>query len=344
MPTIVPAIPQNFAVQQANGQVLVSWDLVSGATTYKVQRSTDNVTFSTVSTAAPNLYLDTAVTQGIAYYYKVAATNGSGDSPFTSVQSAVPAQSGILSLGELRTLSRQRADRLNSKFVTDPELNTYINQSYYELYDLLITLYEDFFVAAPALLVTDGQAQQYSLPDGILTFKDTAGNNFIPKPLYKLLGVDCGLALTSNAWVTLHKFDFIARNRYVFPNITSTFLGVFNLRYRLFGNTLFFIPTPSAGQYIRLWYAPRLIELLKDTDLCDGVSGWTEYLVVDAAIKILQKEESDVSVLAAQKVALIDRINSSAMNRDAGQPDTISDVRTFGERWGGYSDGPSGGY
>jgi len=32
------------------------------------------------------------------------------------------------------------------------------------------------------------------------------------------------------------------------------------------------------------------------------------------------------------------------MNRDAGQPDSISDVRTNSERWGGYNgDGPYGG-
>jgi hypothetical protein len=162
------------------------------------------------------------------------------------------------------------------------------------------------------------------------------------------LGVDCGLALNSNAWVTLHKFDFISRNRYVFPNISSTYLGVFNLRYRLVGNTLMFIPTPSAGQFIRLWYIPRLTELLQDTDLCDGVSGWTEYVIVDTAIKILQNEESDTSVLLAQKQLLLDRIQSSSMNRDAGQPDTISNVRSFSERWGGYGgaggDGSYGGY
>ena len=38
-------------------------------------------------------------------------------------------------------------------------------------------------------------------------------------------------------------------------------------------------------------------------------------------------------------------IQSSAMNRDAGQPDTISDTRNWSERWGSYG-GPGfdGGY
>lgn len=103
-----------------------------------------------------------------------------------------------------------------------------------------------------------------------------------------------------------------------------------------------FIPTPSGSQTIRVWYVPRVTQLLQETDMLDGVSGWTEYVIVDAAIKALQKEESDTSVLMAQKMALIKRIEESAMNRDVGQPDCISDSRTRSSIWGGYGS-PNGG-
>jgi hypothetical protein len=334
-----PSIPQNLIAQQGNGQIYLSWDQVAGATGYPLQRSTDNVNFSTIATLTAAEYLDPSVIVGTTYYYRVASTNGI-QSSFSNSVSAVPALTGEMSLGQVRLLAQQRADRVNSNFVTKEEWNSYINQSYTELYDLLVTLYEDYYVAPPLTFQTDGSTSQYTLPNG---------SNFSGAPaFYKLLGVDCGLGANNNAWVTLHKFDFISRNRYVFPNVTSTFLGVFNLRYRVVGNTLFFIPTPSANQYIRLWYIPRVATLLKDSDMLQSISGWVEYVIVDAAIKCLQKEESDVTVLMAQKQMLIDRIQSSAMNRDAGQPDTISDVRTFGERWGGYGspngDGSFGGY
>jgi hypothetical protein len=334
-----PSIPQNLIAQQGNGQIYLSWDQVAGATGYPLQRSTDNVNFSTIATLTAAEYLDPSVIVGTTYYYRAASTNGI-QSSFSSSVSAVPALTGEMSLGQVRLLAQQRADRVNSNFVTKEEWNSYINQSYTELYDLLVTLYEDYYVAPPLTFQTDGSTSQYTLPNG---------SNFSGAPaFYKLLGVDCGLGANNNAWVTLHKFDFISRNRYVFPNVTSTFLGVFNLRYRVVGNTLFFIPTPSANQYIRLWYIPRVATLLKDSDMLQSISGWVEYVIVDAAIKCLQKEESDVTVLMAQKQMLIDRIQSSAMNRDAGQPDTISDVRTFGERWGGYGspngDGSFGGY
>jgi hypothetical protein len=331
----IAPIPTQYHVQQGNGEVYLSWSLVAGATSYSVQRSTDGVTYAEVGTPSVNNYLDDTVSVGTLYYYKVASVNGSGTSPYTSPQQIIPALTGQLSLASVRLASQQRADRVNSNFVTLPEWNSYINQSYFELYDLLVTLYEDYYLAEPVIFQTDGTNAAYALPNG--TNYDGA------KPFYKLQGVDCGLSTTNDAWVTLKKYDFIARNRYVFPNLTSTFLGVFNMQYRVMGDKIRFIPLPSGAQYIRLWYIPRLTELLQDTDILDGISGWDEYVIVDAAIKALQKEESDVSVLLAQKMALKDRIESSAMNRDAGEPDTISNTRAWSSRWGGLGGDPSDG-
>ncbi len=342
----IPSTPSNVYVQQGNGQVFISFDISAGATSYPILRSTDGVSFAQVAAPATNSYLDIAVTDGVLYYYQVQAASVDGSSVASSAQQIVPTLSSELSLGQLRLMSQQRADRVNSNFVTLPEWNTYINQSYFELYDLLITLYEDYYVHEPIIFQTNGADQQYPLPNGVLTFNDANGSPIIAKPFYKLMGVDCGLANSGNAWVTLGKFDFIARNRFIYPNLTSTFLGVFNLAYRLVGSKLMFIPTPSAGQFIRFWYIPKLVQLLKDTDTVDGVSGWTEYIIVDAAIKALQKEESDISALMVQKQALIKRIEDSAMNRDAGQPDTISASRTWGQRNGGSGgfDGSFGGF
>lgn len=344
----IPAVPTNFLVQQGNGQVFLAWDIISGATSYSIQRSTDGVNFTGLSTPSVPQYLDTTVLLGTQYFYQVASVNGSGTSPYTVAQSVVATEPGQMTLGQLRLFAQQRADRVNSNFVTTTEWNSYINQSYFELYDLLVTTYEDYYLYQPTLFATDGQTFQYPLPDGKKTFLDMNLNVITPPPFYKLWGVDCGLAAGSNAWVTLSKFDAIQRNSYVYPQITSTYFNVFNFRYRLVANNLFFIPTPSANQYIRIWFIPRLATLLMDTDIADGVSGWTEYIIVDAAIKALQKEESDVSTLGAQKLLLKQRIEETAMNRDVGQPDTISDTRNWSTRNGyygnGLGDGSYGGY
>lgn len=334
----VPGTPQNFSIQQGNGQIYVSWSTASSAASYILARSTDNITYSNISTANQVAYLDTAVTTGTQYYYQLAAVNTSGSSSFTAVQSITPCLTGQMSLGEIRLRAQQRADMQNSTFVSKSEWNYYINQSYYELYDLLITTYEDYYVAPRLTFATTG-SQSYALPNG---------SNYSSAPaFYKMFGVDLGLDSSNNAYVTLKKFDFIQRNRYVFPQITSQLLGVFSLQYRVVGANLMFIPTPSGGQTVGLWYFPRLTTLLQDSDIMDGISGWTEYVIVDAAIKALNKEESDVTSLMNDKMLLKQRIEQSAANRDAGQPDTISATRTSAERWGGGwgsgVDGPNGG-
>jgi hypothetical protein len=68
-----------------------------------------------------------------------------------------------------------------------------------------------------------------------------------------------------------------------------------------------------------------MTQLTTDASVCDGISGWTEYIIVDAAIKAMQKEESDVSALMAQKQMLTQRINAMAESRDAGSPAKVSD-------------------
>lgn len=329
-----PSTPTNVLAQSANSQLLVSWDLTATATSYLIQRSLDNVTFTSLATVSGSplatSYVDTAVVRGTQYWYQVASSNGSGTSAYSASVAAVPTESGELTLGQIRLMAQQRADRVNSNFVTTTEWNDYIRQSYFELYDILVTQYEDYFLAPAATFVTDGTTQFYALPDGLTTFQDSTGGNFAAKPFYKLKGVDLALNNANNSFVTLRKFNFTDRNKYLYPNSASTIYGVFNMQYRTMGNQIEFIPTPTAGQKIRLWYVPRLTQLLADTDATDqAVSGWAEYIIVDTAIKALQKEESDVSILAQQKLGLLERIRASAANRDEGMPDTISDVSPY---------------
>lgn len=341
----IPALPQNFYVSQGNRQVYLKWNLVAGATSYSLQRSLDNVTFSVLASPTNNDYTDSAVTVGTQYFYKVASVNGSGTSSYTNALSIVPAPTGEMSLGELRLSAQQRADRVNSDFVSVSEWNRFINLALNELYDLLITTYEDYFLAPRARLTSNGTDFIYPLPDGAITFNDANNQPFVPKPFYKLMGVDLGIQTASNAFVTMDKYNLMDRNRFVYPNSASTIYGIFNLRYRVLGTNIEFTPTPSAGQTIQLLYIPRLQMLLSDSDVTTiGFSGWLEYVIVRAAKYALDKEESDTQGLDGELVFLKGRIEESAMNRDAGRADTITDVRQ-GNWWGSGSgwNGPVGG-
>jgi hypothetical protein len=345
----IPNIPSNFFVTQANGQVLCQWDIASGATSYVLQRSIDGVAYVTIASPTAAFYVDATVTTGVQYWYQVSAVGTSGVSPYTVPQSVVPTPTGEMSLGELRTRSQQRADRLNSQFITLPEWNFFINQAMFELYDLLINVYEDLYIAPVATFQSTGNTYLYDLPDGKKTFLDNNLQPYVAAPFYRLRGVDLGISSATNAWVSVPKFMFEDRNKYVYPNSASTIYGVFNLQYRLLGSQIEFIPTPSTSQYFRLWYIPRLRELLKDQDITTtGISGWLQYVIVRAAKYALDKEESDTQKLDEELVFLKKRIEESAINRDVGYPDRISDVRgqgLWGVNTGGYGySGPVGGW
>lgn len=321
-----PGVPGNFQASQGNGNVALQCDLTALATSYVFTRSSDGITYAQVGNPTTPYYTDTSATANTMYWYKAAAKNSDGTGTATAAQQVIPTATGSLSLMETRNRAKQHADLSNSRFVTLEEWNSYIVASYFELYDLLVTTFEDYYVASPYSITTDGSTQ-YTLPTDF----------------YKLVGVDLGLGTGSTSWVTMKKFQFISRNNYTFPSQPATYLGPFSLRYRVVGNTLFVSPPPSSGSTIRLWYVPKLTQPLAETDILSGVSGWLEYVIVDAAIKALIKEESDPSALMAQKMALLKRIEDSANNRDEGQPEKVSD--TSSESWGGpYGNNPSGGW
>lgn len=346
----VPAQVTGLVAQQSDGNVLLTWTQVSGATGYQIQRSLDGITFTNLATVLtiPS-YLDSLPGVGIQYYYQVAGTNISGPGTYSSIVNSIAAPPSEMALSELRLQAQQTADRVNSNFVTGPEWNQFIRLSMYELYDLLIGSYEDYFATQQATILTNGSTQYYDLPNGYSNYLGGAyaGNNGTPaQAFYKMVGVDLAVntSTVNPAWVTLKKFNFIDRNKYVYPNSTSTIYGVYNQAYRIMGNQIDFIPVPAGSQTLRLWYVPKLPALLKDTDLTTlGYSGWIRYPIVRAAKYALDKEESNTDKLDAEILFLKTRIEQMAQNRDAGIPDTISETRRDGIYGGSGSNGFSNG-
>lgn len=351
---LIPASPGGFYVQMGNGEILLTWNFVPGATSYSIQRSTDGITYSALSTADTNTYLDTAVTVGTVaaggtkYWYQVASVNSAGTSSYNPTQAnglpamEIPCVSGTMSLYGIRISAQQMCDRVNSNFVSMPEWNKFINLAADELYDLVTTVYEDYQMYQPVYFTTSNSQSTYNMPDGVTTFQDADGADIIPPPIYKLSGVDLGLNNAPNGFVTVAKYNFIDRNKYVFPNTASTIYGVFGLQYRFLGNQVRFIPQPSSNQPIGLWYIPRRVQLLRDTDISEGYNGWIRYVIVRAAKYALDKEESDTSGLDSEILFLKNRIEGAAPNRDEGQADTISDERSANGY--GPNGGNSGGY
>ena len=138
----------------------------------------------------------------------------------------------FVALNTLRDEARQRADQVNSEFVTDAELNGYLNNSWSELYDILVSKYQDdYFLTSTSITVTSGTSS-YSLPSDF----------------YKARGVD--LNINTNQNTPLQRYTFADRTR------DSLVRYARDVKYRIQANNIVFAPSPS-NNTATLWYIPH---------------------------------------------------------------------------------------
>ena len=93
--TQVPPMPLGLQATAGNAQVMLTWTASTGATTYNVSRSvTSGGPWIQVATPTTTAYTDTGLTNGVPYYYVVAAIDSAGASADSSQVSATPTAPG----------------------------------------------------------------------------------------------------------------------------------------------------------------------------------------------------------------------------------------------------------
>ncbi len=187
---------------------------------------------------------------------------------------------GAVSLLDLRKRVRERADAENSQFFTDAELNSKINASAQELYDLLVDANQDYYTLSIAFTLT---LNAYTLPSDF----------------YKLVSVE--KSLDDGRWIPLESYHPQESGHYSDADV------------------------PSSSY--RIHYIPVMTLMSANDDTFDGQNGFEEYIVIDAAIKCLNKEESDPSALIAEKRGQLERVQRMATDRDFGGQEAVIDVR-----------------
>lgn len=269
---------------------------------------------------------------------------------------------------------RQRADMVNSTFVTDLEITRWINLGITKLYDMLIK----------------ANGQDYYLRCYTTTTSSADPTVSLPHDFHSILTVRIN---QSSGFTTLDRIQL--RSELDFLDNTTAYAGTEPARYMFQGQTrLRFLPNPTGSRSIQIWYVPlapslsssvdtvsltvtgtsgentleaassldatqlypymRLedsgtgavidvkdttiyldtsltgnvsgVKSFDDADRFDGIHGWEEYVVLDAAIRALTKEESDPSPLYAEKQEIVQRINEMADSRDKGSPKRLVDV------------------
>lgn len=215
-----------------------------------------------------------------------------------------------IALSALRLKVREQADMVNSTFVSDSELTSYINLSASRLHDILISKHgADYFISSDISTTINGQ-EDYALPSDF----------------YKVRGVD--IEFSNGEPFAIRAFNFAERhyNKWPGPRVPYEF------RYRVLGNNLRLSPVPTAGNTLTIWYHPEYTPMVADGDTMPGFNGYERWVIIDAAIKCLIKEESDTTQLMNERAFIERQIEEAADNRDAGEPATISDVEPRHQR------------
>lgn len=86
-----PPSPTDLTAMAGNGQVALAWSASPGATGYRVKQSlASGGPYTIIANASGNSYTVAGLTNGITYYFVVAATNTNGTSPNSVEASATP--------------------------------------------------------------------------------------------------------------------------------------------------------------------------------------------------------------------------------------------------------------
>lgn len=107
-----------------------------------------------------------------------------------------------VTLSDLRDQARQRGDFVNSNFITDTELDNYINEALLELYDMLTMHYGDDYFQTVTTFNIGSTATLYPLPGDF----------------YKLKGVEVAenSSTVPGRYITVLPFMIPERNRYAY--------------------------------------------------------------------------------------------------------------------------------
>lgn len=209
---------------------------------------------------------------------------------------------GTVTLTVLRTRVRERADMVGSSFVADAAtgLDAWINEAHQRLHGMLVDALGEEYVSSTSAFTTSSSSD-YPLPSGF----------------YKLFGVDLEY---HGIMRSLTRYERPERN--VFRELRPEALP----RYSLVGSNLRLYPVPAAGLTGSILYAPEATVLVGGSDSVTYPNGWEKFIVIDAAIQALLKEESSVTALVAERERIEREIRDAKEARDMATPKRVVDV------------------
>ena len=166
----------------------------------------------------------------------------------------------------------------------------------------------------------------------------------MPADFGNLLGVDYLPGGDTSTKFTLYEFSWAERNDYRNTFRNFSYAGT-SFQWRILGNNLRIAPVPAgSSDILTVHYVPEFVPLALDTDVLLTELIFDEFIVTYAAIRALDKEESDSGALRANLAELTRFIKQFGESRQIAQPRQISVVeddymgQTTSNRFSRYGD------
>lgn len=256
-------------------------------------------------------------------------------------------------LGSLRLQAQQRADLENSPNISVPNWNQLISSSAKELYDLIVSAYgNDYSIQTPYQFTIDA-TMLYPLPSDFYKLLlvemqySASPTGWVTLQNFELLEKNKYSWLTPTPiTASLIQLTYVPEPTPLqFVEICSTIagsttMGVNNVNSLAVGMSVYGPGIPAASplygfttitgvntslNQVTLSAPANLtqsgvpLQCWTDTATFDGISGWEEYVIIDAARKAGIPQETDISQLNADKAEMKQRIIDMAEGRNLAQ-------------------------
>lgn len=212
----------------------------------------------------------------------------------------------VIEISDIIARARSRADMVDSDFWTNEELSTLAEQKFRRFYLSVVAKRDEFFTTyAVQATVAAQNFTEISIKDLLKPRAIRRQIDGVNLRKIDVLEVPSLVGLNETGLPRYYYWRIDPQNEY--PRLC-------------------FAPIPNAAYALDFWYVPMLSLKQLNTQLVQKtlymLAGWDEYLVVQLAIAMKDREESDCSVLLAEASDLYAMIERELAPTDEQEPAT----------------------
>lgn len=188
-----------------------------------------------------------------------------------------------MQLSDIRDSARSKSDEQTTGFISNTELDRFINQGQNFIYGKIVQRFEDYFIAKGT-----------SLNGGLITTVASQQSYDLPTNLIKVVRVEQRPAGSTddNQWRKVDRGNIGNDRVDDFYPLREGYVPGF--AYFIAGNQLHLRPVPSQIFSLRLWFIPRATALVNPTDTPTLPEEYHELIAEYGAIQNLRKSGESI--------------------------------------------------